>query len=180
MTRKQRRFALIAGGVAVLAVAVGLVLNALNDSIVFFNSPTDVVEKKVQPGTRLRIGGLVAPGSVERGENLAVRFQVTDGANTITVAYKGILPDLFREGQGVIAEGVLDTAGVKADSVLAKHDEKYMPREVADALKKQGHWQSDYDKGQGAATPAATPASTPPPGPQSSAAKPASTGAATQ
>lgn len=159
MTRKQRRFALIAGGVAVLAVAVALVLNALNDSIVFFNSPTDVVEKKVQPGTRLRIGGLVAPGSVVRGDNLAVRFQVTDGNNTIAVGYKGILPDLFREGQGVIAEGVLDPGGaVKADSVLAKHDEKYMPREVADALKKQGHWQSDYDK----AAPA-TPASSGPP-----------------
>jgi cytochrome c-type biogenesis protein CcmE len=157
MTRKQRRFALIAGGVAVLAVAVGLVLNALNDSIVFFNSPTDVVEKKVQPGTRLRIGGLVAPGSVVRGENLAVRFQVTDGNNAIAVAYKGILPDLFREGQGVIAEGVLDVAGVKADSVLAKHDEKYMPREVADALKKQGHWQSDYDKAAPAAPTAPAP-----------------------
>ncbi|RAI39481.1 cytochrome c maturation protein CcmE [Rhodoplanes roseus] len=173
MTRKQRRFALIAGGVAVLAVAVGLVLNALNDSIVFFNSPTDVVEKKVQTGTRLRIGGLVAPGSVVRGDDLNVRFQVTDGNNTIGVAYKGILPDLFREGQGVIAEGVLDTGGVKADSVLAKHDEKYMPREVADALKKQGHWQSDYDKGQAGA---------PAPGPQSSAERPAATatGAATR
>jgi cytochrome c-type biogenesis protein CcmE len=160
MTRKQRRFSLLAGGVAVLAVAVGLVLTALNDSIVFFNSPTDVVEKKVQPGTRLRIGGLVAPGSVARGEDLNVRFQVTDGSNTITVAYKGILPDLFREGQGVIAEGVLDTSGVKADSVLAKHDEKYMPREVADALKKQGHWQSDYDKAAPAAQTSAKPAAT--------------------
>ncbi|NVO14482.1 MAG: cytochrome c maturation protein CcmE [Rhodoplanes sp.] len=161
MTRKQRRFALIAGGVAVLAVATALVLNALNDSIVFFNSPTDVVEKKVQPGTRLRIGGLVAPGSVVRGENLAVRFQVTDGNNTIAVGYKGILPDLFREGQGVIAEGVLDPGGsVKADSVLAKHDEKYMPREVADALKKQGHWQSDYDKAAPAS--AGPPAAGPP------------------
>ncbi|CAL8981424.1 cytochrome c maturation protein CcmE [Rhodoplanes serenus] len=165
MTRKQRRVALLAGGLAVLAVAVGLVLTALNDTIVFFNSPTDVVEKKVQAGTRLRIGGLVAPGSVERGDNLAVRFQVTDGANTIAVAYRGILPDLFREGQGVIAEGVLDGTGVKADSVLAKHDEKYMPREVADALKKQGHWQSDYDKkaSEGGASPSSAGSAAAPP-----------------
>jgi len=145
MTRKQRRIALIAGSLAVLAVAVGLVLYALNDSIVFFHSPTDLVEKNIAPGTRLRIGGLVAPGTVAKAENLAVRFEVTDGNKAIAVVYTGILPDLFREGQGVIAEGALDRSGVfKADTVLAKHDERYMPREVADALKKQGHWQSDY------------------------------------
>ncbi len=145
MTRRQRRFALIAGSLAVLAAAVGLVLYALNDSIVFFHSPTELAEKKVPPGTRLRIGGLVAPGTVAKGENLAVRFEVTDGNKTIAVVYAGVLPDLFREGQGVIAEGALDRAGLfRADTVLAKHDERYMPREVADALKKQGHWQSDY------------------------------------
>ena len=145
MTRKQRRFALIAGSLAVLAVAVGLVLYALNDSIVFFHSPTELVEKYIAPGTRLRIGGLVAPGTVAKGENLTVRFEVTDGNKAIAVVYTGILPDLFREGQGVIAEGALDRSGAfKADTVLAKHDERYMPREVADALKKQGHWQSDY------------------------------------
>ncbi len=105
----------------------------------FFNSPTDVVEKRVGPGTRIRLGGLVKPGSIERGDNLAVRFEVTDGNRVIKVAYQGILPDLFREGQGVVTEGALDPAGVfKADAVLAKHDETYMPKEVADALKKQG------------------------------------------
>ncbi len=141
MTRKQRRFAMIAGGVGVLAVAVLLALFAMKDAIVFFNSPTDVVEKHIAPGTRIRLGGLVAPGSVSRGDALAVRFEVTDGNRAIPVTYQGVLPDLFREGQGVVAEGTLDGAGVfKADNVLAKHDEKYMPKDVADALKKQGHW----------------------------------------
>jgi cytochrome c-type biogenesis protein CcmE len=141
MTRKQRRFAIIAGGVGVIAIAVALVLFTMKDSIVFFNSPTDIVEKHIGPGTRMRLGGLVAPGSVARGDALAVRFQVTDGSNAVAVTYQGILPDLFREGQGVVAEGALDGAGVfKADNVLAKHDETYMPKEVADALKKQGHW----------------------------------------
>lgn len=148
MTRKQRRFTLIAGAFAVLAAAIGLVLYALTDSIVFFHSPTELAEKAVAPGTRLRIGGLVAPGTVAKGENLTVRFEVTDGNKAVPVVYTGVLPDLFREGQGVIAEGALDRSGLfKADSVLAKHDERYMPREVADALKKQGHWQTDYDKG---------------------------------
>ena len=145
MTRKQRRFAVIAGSLAVLAAALGLMLYALNDSIVFFHSPTELAEKSIQPGTRLRVGGLVAPGTLVKGENLAVRFEVTDGNKAIAVAYTGVLPDLFREGQGVIAEGVIESPGLfKADGVLAKHDEKYMPREVADALKKQGHWESDY------------------------------------
>jgi cytochrome c-type biogenesis protein CcmE len=144
MTRKQRRMVLIAAGVGVLGIAAALVLSALTDSIVFFNSPTDIVEKQVKPGTRIRIGGLVKPGSVARGDNLAVRFEVTDGNKAINVAYTGILPDLFREGQGIVAEGALDTAGLfRADSVLAKHDENYMPKEVADALKKQGVWKAD-------------------------------------
>lgn len=146
MTRKQRRLALIAGSVGVLAVAVVLVLFAMKDSIVFFNSPTDVVEKHVAPGARIRLGGLVAPGSVSRGDALAVRFEVTDGNRAIAVTYQGVLPDLFREGQGVVAEGSLDATGVfKADNVLAKHDENYMPKEVADALKKQGHWKDEYE-----------------------------------
>ena len=153
MTRKQRRFAMIAGGVSVLAGAVLLVLFAMKDSIVFFNSPTDVVEKHVAPGARIRLGGLVAPGSVSRGDALAVRFEVTDGNRAIAVTYQGVLPDLFREGQGIVAEGTLDGAGVfKADNVLAKHDETYMPKEVADALKKQGHWQEDYAKKTDGAT----------------------------
>jgi cytochrome c-type biogenesis protein CcmE len=147
MTRKQRRLVLIGGSLGVLALAAVLVLTALKDSIVFFNSPSDVVEKRIAPGTRIRLGGLVKPGTLERGDNLAVRFEVTDGNNGIKVAYQGILPDLFREGQGVITEGALDGAGLfKADSVLAKHDEKYMPKEVADALKKQGHWKDEYEQ----------------------------------
>jgi cytochrome c-type biogenesis protein CcmE len=152
MTRKQRRLALIGSGLAVLAVAAALVLSALKDSIVFFNSPTDVVEKHVQPGARIRLGGLVQPGSLKRGDNLAVRFEVTDGNRAVPVAYTGILPDLFREGQGVVTEGTLDPAGLfRADTVLAKHDENYMPKEVADALKKQGHWVDDYQKKTSAA-----------------------------
>ena len=113
----------------------------------FFNSPTDVVEKHVAPGARIRLGGLVSPGSVTRGDALAVRFEVTDGNHAIPVTYQGILPDLFREGQGIVAEGALDGSGVfKADNVLAKHDETYMPKEVADALKKQGHWKDDSER----------------------------------
>jgi cytochrome c-type biogenesis protein CcmE len=141
MTRKQRRLALIGSCLAVLGVAVTLVLGALKDSIVFFNSPSDVVEKQIAPGSRIRLGGLVKEGSVHKGDNLQVNFAVTDGKNTIQVAYQGLLPDLFREGQGVVTEGAMDRAGTfKADNVLAKHDENYMPKEVADALKKQGHW----------------------------------------
>jgi len=141
MTRRQRRLALIGAGAVVLGISAALVLTALKDSIVFFNSPTDVAERHVAPGTRIRIGGLVKPGSLVRGTNLAVRFAVTDGNKDISVAYIGSLPDLFREGQGVVAEGAIDGAGIfAADTVLAKHDENYMPREVADALKKQGHW----------------------------------------
>ena len=144
MNRKQRRLSLIGVALAVVALAVALVLNALKDSIVFFNSPTEVAEKNIKPGTRLRLGGLVKEGSVSRGDGLAVRFAVTDGKHTVPVAYQGVLPDLFREGQGVVAEGALDPGGTfRADSVLAKHDETYMPKDVADALKKQGHWKAE-------------------------------------
>jgi cytochrome c-type biogenesis protein CcmE len=142
MTRKQRRLVMISGALAVLAIAAGLVLNALRDSIVFFSTPQMVAEKHIAVGKRFRLGGMVEQGSLQRGDNLAVSFKVSDGAATLPVAYKGILPDLFREGQGVVAEGALDADGVfKADTVLAKHDETYMPKEVADALKKQGRWQ---------------------------------------
>ncbi len=145
MTRKQRRLTIIGGSLAVLALAAALVLNALRDSIVFFSTPTMVAEKHVQPGTRFRLGGLVQPGSLKRGNDLSVTFEVADGNSRLPVAYKGILPDLFREGQGVVAEGALDASGTfKADTVLAKHDETYMPKEVADELKKQGHWKDDY------------------------------------
>jgi cytochrome c-type biogenesis protein CcmE len=120
-------------------------LNAFRDSIVFFNSPSDVAEKHVPPGTRIRLGGLVKDGSVTRADNLVIRFDVTDGKNEIPVHYQGVLPDLFREGQGVVAEGEIGSGGVfNADTILAKHDETYMPKEVADALKKSGHWKDEY------------------------------------
>ena len=146
MTRKRRRLVLIGSSLAVLGFAVALILVAMKDSIVFFNSPTDIVEKGIKPGTRIRLGGLVQPGSVSR-RDVDARFDVTDGKTSIKVSYHGILPDLFREGQGVVAEGTLDAGGqFMADTVLAKHDETYMPKEVADALKKQGHWKDDYGK----------------------------------
>jgi cytochrome c-type biogenesis protein CcmE len=145
MTRKQRRLTMIGGSLAVLAIAAALVLNALRESIVFFSTPVMVAEEHIPPGQRFRLGGLVEAGSLVRGDNLAVSFKVSDGSATLPVAYKGILPDLFREGQGVVTEGALDSSGVfRADIVLAKHDETYMPKEVADALKKQGHWKDDY------------------------------------
>ena len=154
MTRKQRRLVLIGSALGVLGLAAALVLVALKDSIVFFNSPTDVIEKRVAAGTRIRLGGLVAPGSVNRPDALSVRFEVTDGNKAIPVSYKGLLPDLFREGQGVVTEGALDTAGLfQADTVLAKHDENYMPKEVAEALKKQGHWKDAPPAGKNAGAP---------------------------
>jgi cytochrome c-type biogenesis protein CcmE len=147
MTRKQRRLGLIAAGVGVLGIAVGLVLFALRGAIVFFNSPTDLVEKHVAPGTRVRLGGLVVAGSIVKGQNLNVRFEVTDGNKAIPVTFQGILPDLFREGQGVVTEGEIDPGGTfHADTVLAKHDERYMPKEVVEALKKSGHWNDDANK----------------------------------
>jgi cytochrome c-type biogenesis protein CcmE len=142
MSRKQRRLTLIGLAGLVLAVAAGLVLYALSDRIVFFNSPSDVIAGKLAPGTRIRLGGLVENGSVTKQADGQVAFAVTDGNATIPVAYRGILPDLFREGQGVVTEGVLtDTGGLTADTVLAKHDETYMPRDVVEALKKEGRWQ---------------------------------------
>jgi len=145
MTRKQRRLVLIGGSLGMLAIAVALMLNAFRSSIVFFNSPTDVVEKHVGPGTRIRLGGLVKTGSLQRASGMRVRFEVTDGKNEIPVTYNGVLPDLFREGQGVVAEGELSRSGVfDADTILAKHDATYMPKEVVDALKKSGHWKDDY------------------------------------
>jgi|EndMetStandDraft_6_1072998.scaffolds.fasta_scaffold204927_2 cytochrome c-type biogenesis protein CcmE len=141
-TRKQRRLALIASAGVVLCLAAGLVLVAMRDTIVFFYGPTEIVEKGLAPGTRMRLGGLVEAGSLVRGPGQRVVFAVTDSKTTLNVTYQGLLPDLFREGQGVVTEGVFEGAGrFRADSVLAKHDETYMPREVADTLKKQGHWQ---------------------------------------
>ncbi len=147
MTRKQKRLAIITGGVGVIAVAVLLVLFALQDQIVYFHSPTDVAEKSVGPGTRIRLGGLVEDESVVRGEGTLVSFAVTDTANRVDVRYNGILPDLFREGQGVVVEGAFGDGGSPfvADTVLAKHDENYMPREVADSLKDMGVWQGNEE-----------------------------------
>jgi cytochrome c-type biogenesis protein CcmE len=153
MTRKQRRLILIGGSVGVLALAVGLVLNAMSGSIVFFNSPTDVAEKQITIGTRIRIGGLVKPGSLKRGDNMRVSFEVTDGKSDVPVHYQGIVPDLFREGQGVVAEGKLEPGKIlDADTVLAKHDERYMPKEVVDALKKSGRWDESEGKLAGGKT----------------------------
>ena len=141
MTRKQRRATFIAVGIAILSLAVFLVAVALRDTIVFFHTPKEVGEKSIPPGKRIRLGGLVAEGSLKRGAGTAVEFAITDTVKTIPVSYTGLLPDLFREGQGVVAEGKLDGEGrFLADTVLAKHDETYMPPEVAKALKEQGLW----------------------------------------
>ena len=154
---------MIGGSLAVLAIAAALVLNAMRDSIVFFSTPAMVAEKHVPAGKRFRLGGLVQPGSLVRGDNLAVSFQVADGSAVLPVSYKGILPDLFREGQGVVTEGVLQVGGLfKADSVLARHDENYMPREVADALKKQGEWRPQAADPQSANPQVSTPQSSKP------------------
>ncbi len=143
MTRKQRRSVFIFGGMAVLGLAAFLVLSALQDSIVFFYSPSDIEAKHVEAGQRVRIGGLVAEGSVHKN-GTEVSFDISDGAKTIKVNYTGILPDLFREGQGVVAEGRMEAPEkLAADTVLAKHDEKYMPPEVAESLKKQGVWRGN-------------------------------------
>ncbi|MGH6791839.1 MAG: cytochrome c maturation protein CcmE [Methyloceanibacter sp.] len=144
MTRKQRRSVLIGTCLAVLGVAVALVLFAMRDSIVFFYSPSDVAAMQIAPGQRFRLGGLVEMGSVVRGEGTTIRFAVTDKAKTLPVTFTGVLPDLFREGQGVVAEGSLEPNGTfHADSILAKHDENYMPPEVAKKLKEQGVWRDD-------------------------------------
>jgi cytochrome c-type biogenesis protein CcmE len=149
MTRKQRRLTLI--GLA--GIAAGLVLYALTDRIVFFNSPSDIAAQRPPVGSRVRLGGLVADGSVVKGNDGNVRFAVTDGSETISVDYRGILPDLFREGQGIVTEGVLAADGTfSADTVLAKHDETYMPREVVEALKRQGHWREGELPAANAAT----------------------------
>jgi cytochrome c-type biogenesis protein CcmE len=152
MTRKQRRAVLIAVGVGILSVAVFLVLLALRDTIVFFHTPKEVAEKQIPAGKRIRLGGLVAEGSLKRGAGTAIEFAITDTAMSIAVSYTGILPDLFREGQGVVAEGRLDTNGrFLADTILAKHDETYMPPEVAKALKEQGVWKHSGKDAKGPA-----------------------------
>jgi cytochrome c-type biogenesis protein CcmE len=138
---KRKRLILVLIGLATLGVAAALVLNAFQGSIVFFLSPSELAERPVPPGRAIRLGGLVEEGSLER-DGTVVRFKVTDLKRDIRVAYAGILPDLFREGQGVVCEGkLLPDGSFAAASVLAKHDERYMPPEVAAALKKSGRWQ---------------------------------------
>jgi cytochrome c-type biogenesis protein CcmE len=148
MTRKRLRLYAVLAGLGALGLAAALVLSAFNDNLVFFYSPTDLKTKAAPFDRQLRIGGLVEEHSVERTDDgKTTLFTVTDGKNAVPVTYTGSLPDLFREGQGVVAEGVLRRDGsFKASSVLAKHDEKYMPPEVADALKRSGHWQEGEGK----------------------------------
>ncbi|MBW7851809.1 MAG: cytochrome c maturation protein CcmE [Rhodospirillales bacterium] len=147
MTRKQRRLYFVVLGMLALGAATALVLTAFNDNLVYFHSPTELAEKGVPPERRVRIGGLVEKGSIQRDGQL-VRFRVTDMVNAVPVTYNGILPDLFREEQGVVAEGKMGTDGVfVAADVLAKHDENYMPKEVSDALKASGHWQDGKEGG---------------------------------
>ena len=141
MTRKQKRMAIIGAALGTLAVAAALVLTALSQQIVYFNTPTDLKTSASAPDARVRLGGLVEKGSWVKGAGSVQEFHVTDTENNVKVTYVGILPDLFREGQGVVAEGAFGADGVfKADTVLAKHDENYMPKEVADALKAKGVW----------------------------------------
>ena len=143
MSPKNARAAMILAGLSFLALAATLALSALEDNIVFFHAPSQLAETPVAAGVALRVGGLVSEGSVAR-DALNVRFQITDLAHQVDVRFSGMLPDLFREGQGVVAEGRFDASGVFiADTVLAKHDETYMPPEVAEALKASGRWQPD-------------------------------------
>jgi cytochrome c-type biogenesis protein CcmE len=141
MTRKQKRLSIILAGLGLLGVAAGLVLYALNDAIVFFYTPSEIAQKHLASGQRIRLGGMVETGSLVKSSDGAVAFSVTDMTDTMKVSFKGLLPDLFKEGQGVVAEGTMGGDGAfKADSVLAKHDEKYMPKEIVDKLKAQGKW----------------------------------------
>jgi cytochrome c-type biogenesis protein CcmE len=146
VTRKRRRLIAVLAGLAMLSLATVLVLLAFNDNLVFFYSPSDLKTKHVAQGRLIRIGGLVAAGSVER-QGKTIEFRITDGQSTVPVTYSGVVPDLFREGQGVVVEGKLDGAGlIEANTLLAKHDERYMPREIVDALKKSGRWQEGAQK----------------------------------
>ncbi|MDZ5698352.1 cytochrome c maturation protein CcmE [Chelativorans sp. M5D2P16] len=144
MTRKQKRLSVIGMGMAFLALAAGLTFYALGQQTSYFYMPSDLLSQSAVAGERIRLGGLVEEGSIVRGEGTRVRFSVTDHGNSVPVVYDGILPDLFREEQGVVTEGVIGADGTfLADTVLAKHDETYMPREVADSLKERGVWQEE-------------------------------------
>jgi cytochrome c-type biogenesis protein CcmE len=142
MTRKQKRLSVIAGALAFLGAATALTFYALGQKASFFYMPAELQAATLEPGQRIRLGGLVEKGTIVRGQGTKVAFSVTDKEGSVPVTYVGILPDLFREEQGVIAEGSFGPDGIfVADSVLAKHDETYMPKEVADSLKAKGVWQ---------------------------------------
>ncbi|RJG45881.1 MULTISPECIES: cytochrome c maturation protein CcmE [unclassified Mesorhizobium] len=148
MTRKQKRLSVIAAGAAFLIAATGLTFYALGQKASYFYMPADLQTATLEPGQRIRLGGLVEKGTIVRGQGTEVSFGVTDKENSVKVTYTGILPDLFREDQGVITEGTFGADGVfVADSVLAKHDENYMPKEVADSLKAKGVWQDEQAGG---------------------------------
>lgn len=147
MRRRTLRLWMMVGGLASLGLAAGLALSAMRDNLVFFYSPSDLAAKPPPLGRRVRIGGLVESGSVHR-IGTTVSFAVTDTKTELPVRYTGVLPDLFREGQGVVAQGELGKDGIfVANEVLARHDEKYMPPEVAKALKEQGHWKGEARAG---------------------------------
>jgi len=141
---KHRRLVMVLAGLALLGVAAVFVGSALRDNLVFFFTPSEALEKAIPPERRFRLGGLVEEGSLVR-KGAAVTFRITDSAKTLPVAYTGVLPDLFREGQGVVAEGRLKDGVFQAQTVLAKHDETYMPKEVAEGLKKAGHWKGGQE-----------------------------------
>lgn len=144
MTRRRKRLSVIAGALGFLGVAVGLTFYALGQKASYFYMPADLAGVTLEPGQRIRLGGLVEKGTIVRDQGTEVEFSVTDTERSVKVAYSGILPDLFREEQGVITEGSFGSNGVfVADSVLAKHDETYMPKEVADSLKAKGVWQEE-------------------------------------
>ncbi|MBO6730833.1 MAG: cytochrome c maturation protein CcmE [Maricaulis sp.] len=149
MRHRNRRLATIAVAGAVLVGAIALAMFAMKDALIYFYSPTEIAEEGVDIGERIRVGGLVVEGSIQPGEGQYVAFRVTDTAHDILIEYDGILPDLFREGQGVVVEGAFQTADVfSAETVLAKHDETYMPPEVAEALQESGVWQGEGDNGE--------------------------------
>lgn len=148
MTRKQKRLSVIGGALAFLGFSTFLTFYALGQKASYFYMPADLVETRVPEGQRIRLGGLVEKGSILRGEGAEVDFSVSDAVKSVKVVYKGVLPDLFREEQGVITEGSFNADGIfVADSVLAKHDENYVPKEVVDGLKKQGLWDHGNDDG---------------------------------
>ncbi len=144
MTAKSRRLIFVVVICAILGSAGYLILNALNQNIILFFSPSDITDQQKQ-GQRLRLGGLVEEGSVQI-DGLQARFSITDGLASVNIAFDGALPDLFREGQGIVAQGSFSGDIFQAENVLAKHDENYMPREIADSLKEKGVWQGDIQK----------------------------------